>query len=183
MMATFFKKLFGSDAHLTNERVMYEAIVAQARQPWFYADLQVPDTVSGRFDMIALHGFLVMERLSEGGEAEMAMSQALFDETFRDMDRSLREMGVGDTSVGKRVRKMAEVFYGRAEVYRAALAQATDDELRTAVARNVYAGEAPPDCAGRLARYIRQAQDALSASDLNELMHGTVRFPQPGADA
>lgn len=172
-----FRKLFGSDARNTTERVMYEAIVAQARQPEFYADMQVPDTVSGRFDMITLHMFLVLERLREGDETAKRLSQTLFDEMFRDMDRSLREMGVGDTSVGKRVRKMAEVFYGRADAYRAALAETgNENTLREAVERNVYAGEAPPDCAVQLAHYIRQANARLATQDVEDLKQGRIKF-------
>jgi cytochrome b pre-mRNA-processing protein 3 len=95
-------------------QVLYEAIVAAARHPVPYADWGVRDTVDGRFDMIALHAFLVLDRLK--GSAE-AFRQELVDELFRDMDRSLREMGVGDISVGKKVRKMAEVFYGRVAAY------------------------------------------------------------------
>ena len=100
-------------------RPLYEAIVAAARHPVAYAEWGVPDTLDGRFDMITLHMFLVLDRLK--GE-DRAFRQELVDEFFRDMDRSLRELGVGDLSVGKKVRKMAEVFYGRLAAYDRALA-------------------------------------------------------------
>ena len=93
--------------------------MAAARHPVAYAEWGVPDTLDGRFDMITLHTFLVLDRLK--GE-DRAFRQELVDEFFRDMDRSLREMGVGDLSVGKKVRKMAEVFYGRLAAYDKALA-------------------------------------------------------------
>ncbi len=89
-------------------QVLYERIVAAARQEVFYAQWAVPDTVDGRFDMIALHLFLVLDRLKGEGPAVEAFRQVLTDTFFQDMDRSLREMGVGDISVGKKVRKMAE---------------------------------------------------------------------------
>jgi cytochrome b pre-mRNA-processing protein 3 len=95
--------------------------VAAARQEVFYARWAVPDTVDGRFDMIALHLFLVLERLKGEGQAVEDFRQVLTDTFFQDMDRSLREMGVGDISVGKKVRKMAEAFYGRVQAYAAAL--------------------------------------------------------------
>lgn len=115
-------------------RVAYEKIVAAARQPRLYAEWGVPDTVEGRFEMIALHGFLAID-----GIADKRFAQAIADELFRDMDRSLREMGAGDVTVPKKVRKMAEVFYGRAAAYRQALESGHDDALDAALARNVFA--------------------------------------------
>ena len=131
------------------ERSVYEAIVAAARHPVFYAEWGVADTLDGRFDMISLHTFLVLDRLKG---AEQTFRQELVDEFFRDMDRSLREMGVGDVSVGKKVRKMAEVFYGRVAAYDAALA-GQRDALEAALARNVFPDEpagAGAPAAGRL---------------------------------
>mgnify|MGYP000411422531 CR=1 FL=1 len=123
------KRLFNRP--LAPERRCYEAIVAAARHPAFYARWQVADTLDGRFDMVALHTYLILDRL-KGVEPEFR--QALVDEFFRDMDRSLRELGVGDVSVGKKVRKMAEVFYGRITAYDAALA-GPETQLVDAVAR------------------------------------------------
>ena len=96
------RRLFGRKANPI--AAVYDAIVASARQPRFYADLGVPDTLDGRFDMIVLHLFLVLDRMK--GEDEK-FRQNLTDYFFMDMDRSLREIGVGDLSVGKKVRKMA----------------------------------------------------------------------------
>ena len=104
------------------ERKLYEAIVAAARHPVFYARWGVADTIDGRFDMIILHAFAVLERMK--GEAP-EFRQRLVDEMFSDMDRSLREMGVGDLSVGKRIRVMAEVFYGRISAYESAFKKTT----------------------------------------------------------
>lgn len=178
-----FNRLFGTASTKPAERSVYDLIVAQARQPWFYADLGVADTVSGRFDMIALHAFLVLERLGEGSEAEKTFSQALFDEMFRDMDRSLREMGVGDVSVGKRVRKMAEVFYGRAEAYRGAMAgpeAEVDRQLTQAIERNLFAGQPEPHGAGPLAQYMRQAAAALAGRPPADIAAGKLQFPATG---
>jgi cytochrome b pre-mRNA-processing protein 3 len=114
-------------------RRAYEKIVAAARHPVLYAVWGVPDTVDGRFDMIALHAYLAMDRISDRDFA-----QNLSDELFRDMDRSLREMGVGDVTVPKKVRKMAEVFHGRAAAYRQALESGRAGAVEAALSRNVF---------------------------------------------
>lgn len=157
------------------ERKAYEAIVAAARHPAFYADWGVADTLDGRFDMIALHTFLVLDRLK--GE-EPGFRQALVDELFRDMDRSLREMGVGDLSVGKKVRKMAEVFYGRVAAYDAALA-GPEAELEAALSRNVF----PEGHAGlgprRLCAYVMNQRAHLAAQPASAVAGGGVHFRDP----
>lgn len=157
------------------ERRCYEAIVAAARHPAFYANWKVADTLDGRFDMIALHTYLVLDRLKG---AEPRFRQALVDEFFRDMDRSLRELGVGDLSVAKKVRKMAEVFYGRITAYDAALA-GTEAQLVDAVARNVFPGE--PDAAGAkpVATYLKEQRSHLAAQDAAAIARGQVSFKEP----
>ena len=160
------------------ERKCYEAIVAAARHPLFYADWNVPDTLDGRFDMISLHAFLVLDRLR--GE-DQPFRQALVDELFADMDRSLREMGVGDISVGKKVRKMAEVFYGRVAAYDQALAGAAG-ALDAAIARNIFpegvdaAAGARPD---RLTAHVLAQRAHLAAQDAAAIAGGTIHFKEP----
>ena len=134
MITGLFKKS-GKRAPLVRDA--YEKIVAAARQPRLYADWGVPDTVEGRFDMIALHGFLALDSM-----ADKTFAQDITDELFRDMDRSLREMGAGDVTVPKKVRRMAEVFYGRAAAYRQALESGLDHAVDAALERNVFAGGA-----------------------------------------
>jgi cytochrome b pre-mRNA-processing protein 3 len=159
-------------------RAVYEAIVAAARHPKPYAEWGVPDTVDGRFDMITLHAVLVMERLQAGGEEAKDFAQALADELFADMDRSLREMGVGDLSVGKKVRKMAEVFYGRAFAYRAAFEAEDAKDLAAALARNIFAGE---DSRGAepLSNYALSLRRHLQASDVAGILGGKLDLPEP----
>lgn len=110
-------RLFGRAARRERGDKLYAAIVAQARSESFYRDCGVPDTVDGRFDLIVLHTYIVLDRLRAEGEAGRKLSQQLFDTLFDDMDRSLREMGVGDLSVGKHVKRMASGFYGRMKAY------------------------------------------------------------------
>jgi cytochrome b pre-mRNA-processing protein 3 len=101
--------------------LIYGALVAQARDPWFYGELGVPDTVEGRFEMIALHGFIVLNRLKlekrDGSPLAEQLGQAIFDLMFADMDRNLREMGVGDLGIAKRVKALIKGFYGRIKAY------------------------------------------------------------------
>jgi len=157
------------------ERSCYEAIVAAARHPVFYADWGVPDTLDGRFDMISLHAFLVLDRLKG---VEPAFRQELVDELFRDMDRSLREMGVGDLSVGKKVRKMAEVFYGRVAAYDQALATGGEG-LEAAIARNVFPDGHDGSAPGRLAAYVAAQRQHLAAQESGTIAGGSVHFEEP----
>jgi len=164
------KRLFRKPAKPS--RAVYEEIVAAARHPRAYAEWGVPDTVAGRYDMICLHAFLVLDRLK--GRAA-GFRQDLVDEVFRDMDRSLREMGVGDLSVGKKVRKMAEVFYGRAAAYDQALTQG-GEALRQAVARNVFAGQGDPQAIGEMAGYMAAARQRLAALPDEAIISGRFSF-------
>lgn len=157
------------------ERRCYEAIVAAARHPAFYANWGVADTLDGRFDMISLHTWLVLDRLKG---AEPGFRQALVDEFFRDMDRSLRELGVGDLSVGKKVRKMAEVFYGRVTAYDAALA-GEGEALVSAVARNVFPDAEEPAGAAPLAGYVRDQRRHLALQDAAAIAGGQVSWKEP----
>jgi cytochrome b pre-mRNA-processing protein 3 len=155
---------------------IYGMIVAQAREPLFYAGLGVPDTVNGRFDMVLLHLWMVLRRLrrSEGG-AELA--QALFDHFCGDMDDNLREMGVGDLTVPKRMRKFGEAFYGRAAAYDRAL-QAGAEPLAQALCKNILDG----GDVGRgrlLAAYADAAMISLAGLDDAAVCNGSWRFPSP----
>ena len=156
-------------------RILYEAIVAAARQPKFYLDHAVADTIDGRFDMIALHMFLVLERMRGQGGTSENVRQQLTDHFFLDMDRSLREMGVGDLSVGKKVRKMAEVFYGRVAAYDTA-GREGPEALVNALARNVYADATSPHAEG-LAEWVKSARDSLADQSPDRIVQGEVRFP------
>ena len=159
---------------------LYGAIVAQARAPAFYADLGVPDTVLGRFDMVLLHVVLVLRRLRADGAGERALAQGLFDRFCRDMDHNLREMGISDQGVPRHMQRVGEAFYGRAQVYEAALdAAAEEGALVAALGRNVYPDTANVSCAALLAQYVRQAAEVLGAQPVAELSAGGISFPEP----
>ncbi|MFT3986213.1 ubiquinol-cytochrome C chaperone family protein [Aestuariivirga sp.] len=168
-----FQRLFRKEA--SPARRLYAPIVAAARHPVFYADWGAPDTVDGRFDLLVLHLYLVLERLKGGNEE---LRQALVDEFFADMDRSLREMGVGDLSVGKKVRKMAESVYGRINAYETAQSEG-HDAFVAALARNVFPDGTPAGAAERLAGYAGQVQMELQAQSVESLMAGTLSIPEP----
>ena len=106
----------------------------------------MPDTLDGRFDLVALHAFLLIHRLQDAADPGPALAQAVFDAMFSDMDNNLREIGVSDLSVGKRMRAMWEAFHGRAKVYASAIEAADHAALEAALARNVWRGAAPSRC-------------------------------------
>jgi cytochrome b pre-mRNA-processing protein 3 len=153
----------------------YVDLVARARSPAFYAEHGVPDTVDGRFEMIALHAFLVLYRL-RGEAAGREFGQALHDVLFADMDRSLREMGTGDLSVGREVKRMAQSFYGRIAAYQSALAGESD--LDSALRRNLFGTVAPGGAAdvAFMAAYLRRQAAALAALPVAEVAAGRIVF-------
>ena len=157
---------------------IYGAIVTQARQPVFYARLGIPDTPTGRYEMVVIHLFLVLERL-RGADAE-AMAQGLVDAFVSDMDDSLRELGIGDVGVPRRVKRAAAGFYERSKDYRAALVGG-EGVLESVVARHL-ATDAGDGRLGPLADYIRAAAASLAAQQAAALTDGCLFFPDPAAN-
>jgi cytochrome b pre-mRNA-processing protein 3 len=154
-------------------------IVAQARTPVFYREYGVPDTIAGRFDLLLMHLALVVERLMRDEPAK-GFGQALFDRFCTDMDDNLREMGIGDLSVPKHMKRVGEAFYGRSQAYQAALAGSGDAALVETLIRNVYGGGAPaPGAAERLAAYIRRVAEVLDRHPVAELTAGRIVLPNP----
>jgi cytochrome b pre-mRNA-processing protein 3 len=156
---------------------LYGMIVAQARAPAFYQTYGVPDTVNGRLEMVMLHAVLLLRRLEHEAAPLRALGQGLFDRFCRDMDDSMREMGVGDLAVPRRMRRIGAAFYGRQAAYRAALEAPDERALAAALERNVFAGAARGDAAFRLAAYMREAARRLAAQDGFE--RGELVFPDP----
>ena len=155
---------------------IYGMIVTQAREPSFYRAMAVPDTVNGRFDLLLLHLWLVLRRL-KSVEAGTGLSQALFDHFCADMDANLREMGVGDLTVPKRMQQFGEAFYGRAAAYDRAL-QAGAEPLAQALCKNILDG-GDVGRARLLAAYADAAMIALAGLDDTAVGNGSWEFPAP----
>jgi cytochrome b pre-mRNA-processing protein 3 len=171
--------MFRRSSHSRTISAVYGAIVAQARSAVFYADYGVPDTMEGRFDLIVLHLVLVLHRLGRDSATGRGFGQELFDAFCRDLDDNLREMGVGDLAVPKKMRQFAEAFYGRQAVYLAALAAADGRDFEKALARNIFEPAGVENGAPALARYARSALQRLDAQENGALMRGEVVFPNP----
>jgi cytochrome b pre-mRNA-processing protein 3 len=168
-----FQRLFGRKK-LDPSDALYASIVAAARQEKFYANWLVPDTLDGRFEMMVLHVFLVLDRLRGFGSEADVLRQALTDRFFAEMDSALREVGVGDISVGKKVRKMAEAFYGRATAYTGGLAK-DEQVLAEALKRNIFP-EGDATHVNKLAKWTSNARDVLSHLEYVDIAAGRVRF-------
>jgi cytochrome b pre-mRNA-processing protein 3 len=138
-----------------------------------------PDTVEGRFELLTLHVILLVDRLKGGPAEAVAVRQILFDVYLSDLDGALREMGVGDLSVGKRMRKLGEAFYGRAQACEAAFAALPDTwPLQEMLGRTVFGGAADGEAAP-LADYLRRCRDALATGDLAALIAGHPCWAAP----
>ena len=172
--------LFKPSAHRLAGQGLYEAATRQARRPAFYLELQAPDTVEGRFELYTLHVVLLLHRLKGlGGEAGRT-SQSLFDAYLQALDDTLREMGVGDLSVGKKMRRLGEAFYGRAKAYDAALAGADPAALDALIGRTIYAGvEGAPSA--RLVDYVRRSVTALAGSPVEAVIAAKLDWPEIAA--
>lgn len=158
----------------------YARVVDQARQPAFFTCCGVPDTLDGRFEMICLHAFLLLHRLKSERPPANRLSQRLFDTMFADLDRSLREIGTGDLSVGRQIKRMAQGFYGRIRAYQDGV-DGDDGLLEAALIRNLYGTVAAPSPASlrRMTGYLRTAVIELQRQPAEELLAGRVRFAAP----
>lgn len=170
-------RLFKERGAVTSGRALYAAAVAQARRPTFYL-AGAPDTPEGRFELYTLHTVLLLHRLKGEGSEAAEVSQATFDAFIRGLDDGLRDMGVGDLSVGKKMRRLGEAFYGRVKSYDAALAERPDDQpLCKLLMRTVLDG-GDAQAAPALAAYVGQSVDRLAAKSLRDLCAGQVDWPE-----
>ena len=161
----------------------YLSIVKQARLPELYATGGAPDNFDGRFDMMALHVHLILRRLRALGMGRSDIGQDLFDLFFKDMDQAMREAGVGDMGVGKKVQKMVEAFYGRATAYDEVL-DALPDTNREDMASGIYdilSRNLYPDAAlsarheavlNALATYVLSLDTHLAGVTLGDILSG-----------
>jgi cytochrome b pre-mRNA-processing protein 3 len=161
---------------------LYGSSVAQARQPAFYRAFGVADSIDGRFELVMLHVGLVLRRLAEAGAEGKDLGQHLVERMFGALDDDLREIGIGDLSVPKRMTSAASAFYGRLRVYDAALGAGDAEGLAAALARNLPATEGVVLDGAGLATYALLAAERLSDQPMAQLQRGVVSFPEPGAN-
>lgn len=174
-----FQRLFGRQRQANRAIIeaLYGQIVAAARQTFFYSDWNVPDTPLGRFEMLSLHMFLFQHRLH--GESGVAgeLAQTLIDEFFTDVDHSLRELGISDVGVPKRMKKLAKMYYGRTAAYADALERNDEGDLAAALSRNVRPEVAVWKEAAQMAAYVMRARDALAGQSSQAICLGELSYP------
>ena len=165
------------DKSVMAARGLYDALVARARKPIFHTKFAVADTIDGRFDLLTLHAFLVMEALKSSGPAGAKLGTALASVIFAGFDDALRELGVGDTGISRRMKAMGGAFYGRLQAYGSA---ESESALTATIMRNLYRGDDMHRReAGALAHYIRMAGQALLAQSGALLQGGCDFGPLP----
>ena len=175
----FLKRLFNPPKFQAEGRALFGQIGAQARRPILYTAFGVPDTLDGRFEMLCLHVYGVFHRLKGHGEETDALSQALYDAMFEELDAALRELGVADLGVGRRIKIMTEALNGRIQAYDQGLASG-EDKLRDTIRRNIYGTVAASDAqVAAMAGYLRAIRDALAEMPIADLRAGRIRLPQP----
>ena len=181
MMTGIFDRLRAWGRSSPRERVietLHGRINEAARHPDLYLRLGVPDTLEGRFECLILHVILVLRRLNRLPEPAADVAQDLVNSVFLQLDSSLRESGIGDFGVPKRMKKLGSAFYGRAEGYDAALDAGDTAALTAALARNVLGVDAP-EAAADLARYVWASDATLARADLDGLIGTGPAFPPP----
>ncbi len=174
-----FQRLLGRErrANRAVTEALYGQIVAAARQPVFYSRWQVPDTPLGRFEMLSLHMFLFQHRVHDKEGPAVAIAQVLIDEFFLDVDHSLRELGISDVGVPKRMKKLARMYYGRTAAYADALGRGDTAALAAALGRNVRPDVADWPEAEQLSSYVTAAVAGLAAQPLEAILAGRLAFP------
>lgn len=174
MAVKLLSRMFGRRREDGRAETVYAAIVAAARRPEHYSDRDVPDTVPGRLEMIILHLVMLFHRLAGEGERGATLGQAVFDAFAIDMDRSLREMGVGDLGVPKRMKAIGRSFYGRLSVYGGALDRGDAAGLAVALQRNLFPEDAGGAPLAGLAAYAMAMDRALAARDVAAIEAGVL---------
>ncbi len=173
-MKSFFKLFLKNEPDAHKIAVLYGAIMAQARSKDFFVRFGLSDDFETRFESLILHMLLVMRRLGTEGQS---VKQALMDFMVSDLDRTLREMGVGDVGVVKRMKLFMEGFYGRMNAYDAALNSADKKEILRALDKNLY-GASSTDLAklDMMRDYIETQTQALAAQHTADLLDGKISF-------
>jgi cytochrome b pre-mRNA-processing protein 3 len=179
----FWKRLFKPPRFQSEARALYDEIAQRARRPVLFTLYGVPDSIDGRFEMLCLHAYALFHGLKGKGADAEALSQAVYDVMFADLDGSLRELGAADLGVGKRIKIMTEALKGRIQAYDRGLA-AGDAELQQGIRRNVYGTVTPSgDQVRAMAAYLRRVRAVLVGASLDDFTTARVmaQLPEPPA--
>lgn len=180
----FLKRLFQTPRFQAEARALYRQIGERARRPVLYTLYGVPDTIDGRFEMLCLHAYAVFHRLKGKGPDAEALSQAIYDAMFSDLDGALRELGVADLGVGRRIKTMTEALNGRIQAYDRGFAAEGGGDLEQAVRRNVYGTATPTaDQMRGMTDYLRSIRSAFAQASFEDLCSARVMssVPEPPA--
>jgi cytochrome b pre-mRNA-processing protein 3 len=178
MIFGLFKKKRHNQAIVDRQ---YSALTSAARIPYFYSDLGVPDTVMGRYEMLSIVMILFFRRTARSGTSGQELAQEIVDVFFQDLDHSIRELGIGDQGVPKRMKKLAGMFYGRLETYARALDAGDADQLAASLGRNIHPEIHPaPDMAG-LAGWMIATERQLAEISEDDISRGGAFIPPPEA--
>ena len=174
MILSLFRKKRSNSAIIKRQ---YEELTDAARQLTFYRDMNVPDTVLGRFEMLSIFMMVYLRATKDKGEAVEGLAQDIIDAFFEDIDHSIRELGIGDAGVPKRMKKLAGMFYGRADSYGKAIEKDDVSELNTALIRNMFPEniEEAPDMS-ELGRYLIATDKAIVGYSLDEMAQGNLKI-------
>ena len=162
---------------------IYQDCVKQARMPVFYDELQVPDTLDGRFAMICLHISLALDRLYRCAAPDDDLGQAAFDVMFADMEANLREHGIGDLAVPRHMKRMMQRYNGVQHACSQALRDGDDTRLRDVIERNIYGTYTVDNVAAHvldeMCDYVRRCEYALIQQDDSAVENGHIHFARP----
>jgi cytochrome b pre-mRNA-processing protein 3 len=171
-----FRSMFKTRPAITAGRALMTQAAAQARNPVFYADWGAPDTREGRFELLTLHVLLLARRLKGQGAQAAETCQGLIDAYFESLDISLRELGTGDLSMSKKMKKLGQAFYGRAKAIEDAFeAMPQETLLEEVVARTVLSEGGSPE---PFVRYVAAADRRFAETALEQFFAGETPWPQ-----
>lgn len=181
MLKYLYERLLGRGKTREVAHILFSEVIKAARQVKFYEDYQVSDSLDGRFDLISLHFILLLDRfdiMASPGPAKQ-VQRYLQEILFDNLDLSLREMGVGDLSVGKKIKVMAEAFYGRRQAYLEALAKGSEALLEKALLRNLYRAQSLDHDISGLVRYVINQKSHIDGQSDQDILHGRINFLKP----
>ncbi|MCP5382185.1 MAG: hypothetical protein H6912_07420 [Kordiimonadaceae bacterium] len=162
---------------------LFLSIIEQSRLPFFYTDMEIADSIDGRFDVLVLHMAIVLDELDKYSEEVpevMKLRRILQEIMFDNLDLTLREIGVGDLGVGKKIKIMAEAFYGRVKTYQELFSSENVEEMSEAIKRNVYRGcDVDKKILKYLSTYIFKIRRDVSDQPIKEIMKGNISFLKP----